>query len=115
MKTPKRLVFFSVTALMALPSMAYENLSVKMLFTDALDCTNSKAVHNGAQAHQSLLKASALDKSKMSLVGPDLNAEKYLNDAAKALEGLSTRDNPNAHCYQSVLTLLTCYHQDNCK
>ena len=95
-------------------TMAYENLASKQRYTEALNCTSSRLVNNANQAHQSLLEAAALDKSKKSLVGPDPNSEKYLAQASLALEANSSANNPNYHCYQTVLSLLSCYHLDNC-
>jgi hypothetical protein len=98
----------------SLPCHAYENLAAKERYSQALNCTNSKRVTQGLKARQNLLQAAALDKSNKTRVGPDPNAEKYLNDAALNLENDSSINNPNHHCYQTILTLLSCYHFDNC-
>jgi len=110
------LVLGACTAtLLTSAAMAYENLASKQKYTEALNCTSSRLVNNANQAHQSLLQAAALDQSKQSLVGPDPNSKKYLAQASLALEANASANNPNYHCYQTVLSLLSCYHLDNCK
>jgi hypothetical protein len=115
MKVIRSILFTGVFALLTLTCFAYENLAAKQRYTDALNCTSSRIVNNATKAHQNLLQAQALDKSKLTLVGPDPNSEKLLNDAALNLEAYSSAKNPNHHCYQAVLSLMNCYHLDNCQ
>ena len=115
MKPPQFLLVMGVAGVMAMPSWAYENLSAKQRFTQALQCTKALAWVNARQAHQSLLQAGSLDQSKKSKMGPDLNAEKHLNDAAQALYTRSSENTPNYQCHQMLLTLVACYHLDNCQ
>jgi hypothetical protein len=115
MKPPPYLLVLSVATVMALPSMAYENLKAKQRFTQALQCTQTLALVNARQARQSLLQAGSLDQSNKSKVGPDLNAEKHLNDAAQVLYTRASENTPNYQCHQMLLTLVACYHLDNCQ
>jgi hypothetical protein len=109
------MLLMGVAALMALPSRAYENLSAKQRFTQALQCTQALALVNARQARQSLLQAGSLDQSNKSKMGPDLNAEKHLNDAAQVLYTRASENTPNYQCHQMLLTLVACYHLDNCQ